>query len=127
MGLNESRNDAPYVLGRLFSVLESIQEAANPGLNATIKNKYYDSACATPSMVFPIIVKLSDKHLAKLRRESGGLAVHYEKMRGELIAMLDGFPTRLSLSEQGEFILGYYHQTQKKYEKRNNESSNKEE
>lgn len=122
VGLNEERSDAPYVLGRLFSVLGSIQEAASPGLNSTIKNKYYDSASTTPSVIFPIVIGLCDKHLTKLTRESKGLAVHYEKMRGELLGKLDAFPKRLSLEEQGDFILGYYHQNQKRYEKRGAES-----
>lgn len=121
VGLNEERSDAPYVLGRLFSVLESIQEAASPGLNSTIKNKYYDSASATPSVIFPIVIGLCDKHLTKLARDSKGLAVHYEKMRGELLGKLDTFPRRLSLEDQGDFILGYYHQNQKRYEKRDTE------
>ncbi len=118
VALNEGRTDAPYVLGRLFSVLESIQEAASPGVNATIKNKYYDSASATPSVVFPLVVKLSDRHLEKLGRDGKGLAVHYEKMRGELLDKIDAFPKRLTLEEQGDFILGYHHQTQKRYEKK---------
>lgn len=126
VGLNEERADAPYVLGRLFSVLESIQEAATPGLNATIKNKYYDSASATPSVIFPIVINLSDKHLSKLTRDSKGLAVYYEKIKGDLLDKLDEFPRRLSLEEQGAFILGYYHQNQKRYEKKEAETENKE-
>lgn len=122
VGLNEERSDAPYVLGRLFSVLESIQEAASPGLNSTIKNKYFDSASATPSVIFPIMISLCEKHLTKLARDSKGLAFHYEKMRGELLGKLDAFPKRLSLEEQGDFILGYYHQNQKRYEKHDAES-----
>lgn len=118
VSLNEARTDAPYVLGRLFSVLESIQEAASPGVNATIKNKYYDSASSTPSVVFPLVVKLSDRHLEKLGRDGKGLAVYYEKMRGELLDKIDAFPRRLTLEEQGDFILGYHHQTQKRYEKK---------
>lgn len=117
VSLNETRCDAPYVLGRLFSVLESVQEAASPGLNATIKNKYYNSASSTPSVIFPIVINLSDKHLAKLARESKGLSVHYDKMRGQLLDKIDTFPKRLSLEEQGDFILGYHHQNQKRYEK----------
>ena len=93
-----------------------------PGLNSTIKNKYYDSASATPSVIFPIVIGLCDKHLTKLSRDSKGLAVHYEKMRGELLGKLDAFPKRLSLEEQGDFILGYYHQNQKRFEKRDAES-----
>ncbi|WP_270297128.1 type I-C CRISPR-associated protein Cas8c/Csd1 [Eggerthella sinensis] len=123
VALNEGRTDAPYVLGRLFSVLESIQDAASPGVNATIKNKYYDSASATPSVVFPLVVKLSDRHLEKLGHDSKGLAVHYEKMRGELLDKIDAFPKRLTLEEQGDFILGYHHQTQKRYEKKEQDAN----
>lgn len=123
VALNEARVDAPYVLGRLFSVLESIQEAASPGVNATIKNRYYDSASTTPSIVFPLVVKLSDRHLEKLSRDGKGLAVHYEKMRGQLLDKIDSFPKRLTLEEQGDFILGYHHQTQKRYEKKEQDAN----
>lgn len=125
--LNEERTDAPYVLGRLFSVLENIQDAANPSLNSTIKDKYFDSASTTPGMVFPIIIKLSDRHLKKLMRDSGGLAISLSKARGELIGKINTFPQRLSLEEQGEFILGYYHQTQKRYEGKNKDKSENQE
>ena len=126
VGLNEERSDVPYVLGRLFSVLESIQEVATPGLNSTIKNKYYDSAGATPSVIFPVVINLSEKHLSKLARDNKGLAVYYEKMKEDLLNKLDEFPRRLSLEEQGAFILGYYHQKQKRYEKKEAETENKE-
>ena len=126
VSLNEDRTDAPYVLGRLFSVLEAIQEAASPGLNSTIKNKYYDSASATPSVVFPVVINLSEKHSSKLSRDNKGLAVHYEKMKVELLNKLDEFPKRFSLEEQGAFILGYYHQTQKRYEKKDSNTESAE-
>ena len=117
MALNEASNDTPYVLGRLFSVLEAVQSAANPGINATIKDKYFNSACATPAAVFPILLKLANSHLKKL---GGGLAVNYSKQIGALVARLEtAFPKTLSLEEQGAFILGYYHQTQKRFEKKN--------
>lgn len=117
MALNEASNYTPYVLGRLFSTLEAVQSAANPGINATIKDKYFNSACATPAAVFPILLKLANSHLKKL---GGGLAVNYSKQIGELTARLEtAFPKTLSLEEQGAFILGYYHQTQKRFEKKN--------
>lgn len=125
VSVNESRRDAPYVLGRLFSVLESIQSAANPGINSTIKDKYFNSACATPSVVFPTILSLSERHLAKVRREAPGLAGFFEKERLGLIDAVEDFPKRLSLDDQGTFMLGYYHQTQKRFEKKdaaNNET-----
>ena len=117
IALNETSNYTPYVLGRLFSTLEAVQSAANPGINTTIKDKYFNSACATPAAVFPILLKLANSHLKKL---GGGLAVNYSKQIGELTARLEtAFPKTLSLEEQGAFILGYYHQTQKRFEKKN--------
>ena len=117
MALNEASNYTPYVLGRLFSTLETVQLTANRDINTTIKDKYFNSACATPAAVFPILLKLANSHLKKL---GGGLAVNYGKQIGELTARLGtAFPKTLSLEEQGAFILGYYHQTQKRFEKKN--------
>lgn len=124
MGLNEGCEDQAYVMGRIFAVLESIQKDANPGINATIKDRYFNSACAMPASVFPILIKLKNSHMKKLERESGGMKIYYEKLLMGLMGklpMVDGKPAfikRLSLEEQGKFILGYYHQTQKRYEKK---------
>ena len=119
MGLEETCNDTAYILGRLFSVLESIQKEANQGINATIKDRYFNSACATPASVFPILFKLENSHIKKLEREKGsGSKIFYEKIIGNLMKKLVLFPRSLSLEEQGKFMLGYYHQTQKKYEKK---------
>ena len=81
MGLEETCNDTAYILGRLFSVLESIQKEANQGINATIKDRYFNSACATPASVFPILFKLENSHIKKLEREKGsGSKIFYEKI-----------------------------------------------
>lgn len=119
VSLNETTN-VPYLLGRLFSVLEAVQKAANPGINTTIKDRYFNAACATPGMAFPTLLRLSQKHLRKL---NDGLATHYDKQITELMAQLpeSGFPARLSLPDQGKFAIGYYHQTQKRYVKKNEE------
>lgn len=119
VSLNETTN-VPYLLGRLFSVLEAAQKAANPGINTTIKDRYFNAACATPGMSFPTLLRLSQKHLRKL---NDGLATHYDKQITELMAQLpeSGFPARLSLPDQGKFTIGYYHQTQKRYVKKNEE------
>ena len=120
--LNTESSYIPYVLGRLFAVLEAVQQAANPGINATIKDRFFNSACATPAAVFPILLKLSNSHLKKL---DTGKTVYWTRQIGELSEKLGiDFPAHLSLQEQGAFILGYYHQTQKRYEKIN---TNKEE
>ena len=117
--LNETTN-VPYLLGRLFSVLEAVQKAANPGINTTIKDRYFNAACATPGMAFPTLLRLSQKHLQKL---NDGLAAYYDKQITALMAQLpeSGFPARLSLPDQGKFTIGYYHQTQKRYAKKNEE------
>ncbi len=118
MALNENCNDISYVLGRMFSLLENIQQSANPTINTTIKERYFNSACATPASVFPILLKLANTHLAKL---DGGKAVYFKKKMGALmdkIMMPDEgipFPARLTLEEQGAFILGYYQETQARY------------
>ena len=119
VSLNETTN-VPYLLGRLFSVLEAVQKAANPGINTTIKDRYFNAACATPGISFPTLLRLSQKHLRKL---NDGLATHYDKQITELMAQLpeSGFPARLSLPDQGKFTIGYYHQTQKRYVKKNEE------
>ena len=119
VSLNETTN-VPYLLGRLFSVLEAVQKAANPGINTTIKDRYFDAACAAPVMVFSTLLRLSQKHLRKL---NDGLATYYDSQITELMAQLpeSGFPARLSLPDQGKFAIGYYHQTQKRFAKKHEE------
>lgn len=116
VNLNEQTTYQPYVLGRLFSVLEAIQQRANPGINTTIKDKYFSSACATPAMVFPTLLNLADKHLKKM---DTGSTVYYAKQLGALTALItESYPAHQTLPDQGIFQLGYYHQTQKRYEKK---------
>ena len=122
VSLNRESTSVPYTLGRLFSVLEAIQSAANPGINTTIKDRYFNSASATPGHVFPTLVNLAQKHLKKI---GGGLAVHYDKQLTELMSRLeDSYPAHLSIPEQGVFQLGYYHETQARYESKKNKEEN---
>ena len=116
VGLNEETNDAAYVSGRIFAVLEAVQEEANPGINATIKDRYFNSACATPGTIFPILMKLKNSHIRKIN--APGKKIYYEKLLTELMGKIRDFPKRLTLEEQGRFMLGYYHQVQKRYEKK---------
>ena len=116
MSLNPDSTNPAYNLGRLFSVLEAAQEAANPGINTTIKDKYFGSASATPGHVFPVLLKLAQSHLKKL---DGGLRTYYDKQITELLAKLgESYPVRLNMHQQGSFQLGYYHQTQMRYAKK---------
>lgn len=119
VALNKDSDNVAYNLGRLFSVLENIQNAANPGINTTIRDKYFNSASATPATVFPVLVNLAQKHLRKL---GGGLAVTLSKQLGEIMEKLpESYPVRLSLPQQGAFQLGYYHQTQDRFQKKDKE------
>ena len=119
--LNEETNNTPYVLGRIFAVLESIQEEANPGINTTIRDKYFNSACANPASVFPILIKLKNSHIRKIERQTEWKKKYFEKSLTELTGKIIEFPKSLTLEEQGQFILGYYHQVQKRYEKKEEE------
>lgn len=117
VALDENESDVAYVLGRIFAIWEHIQSEANNGINATIKDRYFDSACATPARVFPILQKLAGHHLRKLEE---GNKIWFEKQLTYLMGKLEAgtIPMNLSLKKQGLFILGYYHQTQERYKKK---------
>jgi CRISPR-associated protein Csd1 len=107
--LDPDNPDPGYRLGRLFAALEKIQEEASPGLNATIRDRYYGAASGTPVAVFPTLLRLKNHHLGKLKP---GRAVNLERLIGEILNGLPDFPGNLSLPQQGRFALGYYHQRQ---------------
>ena len=117
VSLNEQSENTAYVLGRLFAALEKAQQDANPGINSTIKDRYFTSACATPASVFPILLRLSNHHISK--SDYGYVS---ERRISELMEKLDveknPFPAHLKLDEQGIFILGYYHQQKANYLKK---------
>lgn len=115
VSLDESNTNAGYRLGRLFAVLEKIQEEANPGINATIRDRYYGAASSTPVTVFSTLLKLKNHHLSKL--ENRGRAVNLEKRIGEIMDGLGDFPAQLPLADQGRFAIGYYHQRQDFFKK----------
>ena len=116
VALNKESKSIPYHLGRWFAVLEAIQQDANPGINSTIRDKYFSSASSTPAAVFALLIQLSQKHLSKLSERQN---IYYNKLIQEIVDHLpDELPARLSLPEQASFILGYYHQTQDRYTKK---------
>jgi len=113
MSLDENNTNIGYRLGRLFATLEKIQQEANPGINTTIRDRFYGAASGTPVAVFANLMRLKNHHLAKL--ESAGRRVFFEKRLGQIINGVEAkiaFPTHLSLENQGRFAIGYYHQMQ---------------
>lgn len=105
-----------YLLGRLFAVLEKAQGDANPGLSATIRDRYFSAASATPRAVFPQLLRLAQHHIAKA--EYGRVS---DRLIESIVIDLNDFPTHLNLGEQGLFMLGYYHQRQAFFEKSSSE------
>lgn len=127
--LNESKTtDLPYRLGRLFAVLEALQLEAfrdnnnrDSKPNTTIKDQFFSSACATPVVAFPIIVDRAQKYLRKLKaKNKEGLARYYSDMMDDIIGNFEEkrYPAHLSLEDQGVFQIGYYHQRQRMYAKK---------
>lgn len=117
--LNFECTDQAYILGRLFSLLEEIQSAANPNINTTIKDRYFTSASSTPAVVFPMLIDLAQKHLKKIKIDKPGMCIAKQRELTELISMLDEeLPSRMTMQEKGVFQIGYYHQTQYRFTKK---------
>lgn len=119
--LDKNNTNPGYLCGRLFAVLDKIQEDANN--QHTIRERYLNSASATPSAVFATILNLSSHHAEKLNE---GRNVFFEKLKQEIIEKLDadGFPAHLDLQDQGRFFVGYYHQRQVFFTKNEKEENN---
>ncbi len=107
--LDKDNNNQGYLCGRLFAVLDKIQEDANN--ISSIRERYMNAASATPSAVFATILNLSVHHSEKLDE---GRKIYFEKLKQEILDKVsaDGFPTHLDLQDQGRFFVGYYHQRQ---------------
>ncbi len=106
----ENRSIA-YLCGRVFALMEGIQRAAlGKDINAGIRERFFSAASLTPATTFGRLSKMSQQHLTKLKGEKPGLAVVLDRELQALIAQVDQFPGILSLEEQGQFAIGYYHQ-----------------
>jgi CRISPR-associated protein Csd1 len=120
VALDPSNPDPAYRLGRLFAALERAQELASPGLNATIRDRFYGAAASTPITVFPRLLTLKNHHVAKI--DQVGLRVWLERLIGEIVDGLPSIPAHLTLEQQGAFAVGYYHQRQDFYRKHTTET-----
>lgn len=119
MSLNTGSQNQAYLLGRLFAVLERIQYQALGDLNAGISDRYYGAASAVPFSVFPRLLSGAKHHLSRLRKDKAGMAVNLDKDLGTIIQCLpEIFPRHLSIDEQGRFAIGYYHQKQSYFTKK---------
>lgn len=124
MALDTSNTNPGYLLGRLFAVLERAQEQASPGINATIRDRFYGAASSTPVAVFAHLMKLKNHHIAKI--DSKGAAVNLEKLIQEIVdnvGAADAFPAHLALDDQGRFAVGYYHQRQDFFKKKTDDNT----
>ncbi|MEO5365914.1 MAG: type I-C CRISPR-associated protein Cas8c/Csd1 [Magnetococcus sp. WYHC-3] len=112
VSLDREECNPGYLMGRLFSVLERTQQAALGTVNASIRDRYYGAASATPSSIFPILLRNLGHHLSKMRKSGkGGLAHWMEAEAGEIMNKVGtSLPRHLGLEDQGRFAIGYYHQ-----------------
>lgn len=122
VALDPEHPNPGYQLGRLFAVLEKIQTEASPGLNSTIRERYYGAASSTPATVFPLLLRLKNHHVAKISNPR--FAGAYENRIRDIVGNVQGFPKQLTLADQGAFAIGYYHQQQDFYTKKNTDSPN---
>lgn len=108
--LDKENSNQGYLCGRLFAVLDKIQEEANN--QHSIRERYMNSASSTPAAVFSTILNLSNHHMENLKNE--GRKIYFEKLKQEIISKIEagGFKAQLDLQDQGRFFIGYYHQRQ---------------
>jgi CRISPR-associated protein Csd1 len=121
VSLNENSTNVPYRLGRLFAVLEKAQSDSNKDLKSTITSKYFSSASTTPAVVFPVLLKLAQHHIAK-----SDWGFKSNQWIEEVVSGIDEFPAYMNLEDQGMFMIGYYHQRKAFFRKKESSEEKKE-
>jgi CRISPR-associated protein Csd1 len=124
VSLDTSRTDRPYRLGRLLAVIDKLQQDALEDVNASVVDRFYGSASATPESVFPTLLRRTQHHMGKLRKEKPGLAVVRDQLLQEIVSEIQGFPKTMRLEDQAMFALGFYHQRQAFFTSRDTEVTN---
>ncbi len=117
VSLDLESTESSYVLGRLFSAIENVQKAAlGKKINATVRDRFYGAASATPASIFPMLLRNAQNHLSRLRKDKPGIAVNLEREIGQIVGKLGtSFPAASALEAQGRFAIGYYHETQSRF------------
>ena len=127
MALDKSNSNPAYLAGRLFALLERIQEKAIPGVKANITDRYFRTASATPGIIFGRLLQLSAFHLSKIKKEQGGLGYYFDRQIQEVLELLPGgqatFDKFFSPDQQSIFAVGYYHQKAYRDQKDENEAT----
>ena len=118
MSLNDESSNVPYRLGRLFAALEKAQNDMNKEMKSTINSKYFSSASSTPAVVFPVLLKLAQHHIAK-----SDWGFKSNQLIEQILAGVNEFPAYMNLEDQGMFMLGYYHQRKAFFTKKEVSSS----
>ena len=122
VSLDKNNMDTSYRLGRLLAVLQKLQEEANPGLNTTLMDRFYSSMSSTPASVLPTLLRLKNHHLSKIHT---GRKIIFEQLLTEIFSGIDagGLPKHMSLEQQGNFAIGYYHQREDLFRSKENKNA----
>jgi len=109
VSLDPNNKSPAYQLGRLFAVLEAAQREALGRVNASIGDRYYGAASATPARVFGALMRSARAHISGAHKLGRG---HWIEPRlSEIIDRLPAeLPRTLRLEDQGRFAVGYYHE-----------------
>jgi CRISPR-associated protein Csd1 len=114
VGLNKEDKTISYLLGQIFALLEKAQSDALGNVNASVVDKYLNAALASPQQVFPSLLLNAEKHFSKSKRYN--IKMRIREIMEDIPS--NGYPKTLNAEDQGKFLVGYYHQQQDLYTKK---------